>query len=96
MFGATNGREAIEATESEKPNLAVIDILMPEMDGLEVLLELNKSRNTTMLVILITADSRYYGHRRSLGSAGASLLLTKPFGPKQLLDAIQVCFQSRV
>ena len=87
---ATNGREAIQAIEHEKPSLAVIDIVMPEMDGLEVLLEVRQSpRAATMPVILITAESAYYGHRSSLGSAGASLLLIKPFGPKQLVNAIR-------
>ncbi|HTL54194.1 MAG TPA: response regulator [Candidatus Limnocylindrales bacterium] len=89
-FGASNGREAIAATEREKPNLAIIDILMPELDGLEVLLELKKSPAAKIIpVILITAESGYYLYRSNFANAGAAHFLLKPFGPKQLLDAIR-------
>jgi len=86
--GAVNGREAIAVAEREKPSLAIIDILMPEMDGLEVLQEFEKAQ-MGIPVILISAEQTYYAHRCHLRGFGASLFLTKPFGPQQLLDAIR-------
>ncbi len=89
---ATNGREAVEAARRENPELAVLDIVMPEEDGLSALLELKRSPATRNLpVILISAESKYYPHRRELLEAGAADFLTKPFGPAQLLAAIEQC-----
>jgi CheY-like chemotaxis protein len=89
---ACNGRDALEATEREKPLLAVLDIEMPERDGLSVLLELKKSPGTSaMPVIMITAFQAYYSCRQQLKAAGAACLLTKPFGPAQLLAAVAAC-----
>src|SRR5215510_5876179 len=56
-----NGRDALDLAEREAPHLAVLDIEMPERDGLSVLLELRKSPVTrTLPVILITSETAYY------------------------------------
>jgi CheY-like chemotaxis protein len=87
-----NGRDALEAASREKFVLAVLDILMPERDGLSVLLEFKKSpRTSAMPVIMITACQAYYSYRQEVKAAGAACLLTKPFGPAQLLAAIAGC-----
>ena len=90
LVGATNGREAVEVALREKPQLAIVDIMMPEMDGLSAVLELKKAEATkAMPVIVITADTKYYLYQREFTKAGAAVFLTKPFGPAQLLEAIR-------
>src|SRR4051794_23644431 len=88
-IGATNGREALEAAVRERPQLAVIDIDMPEMDGLSAVLELKRTPSTKAIpVILITAGASYYPYRREFTNAGAAAFLTKPLGSVQLLEVI--------
>ena len=87
--GATGGREAIEAAACERPRLAIIDIMMPEMDGLSTVAELRKVEATkAMPVIVITGELSYYGRKEQFTEAGAAAFMTKPFGAKQLLEAI--------
>jgi CheY-like chemotaxis protein len=89
---ASDGQEAVEVATRENPSVAVLDIAMPEKDGFSVMLDLQRSALTRDIpVILVTSDTRYYSHQEMLKKAGARLFLTKPFGAKQLLDAIQRC-----
>ncbi len=86
-----NGLEAIELAEREQPSLIVMDVLMPELDGLGALRLLKQSPKTAPIpVILLTGRGHNLTQQDAEGS-GASLLLTKPFSPKQLLtEAIRL------
>ena len=55
VFTATNGREGVELAEKHKPDVILLDILMPEMDGITALKEM-RSKNCTSKVILLTAS----------------------------------------
>jgi len=89
MIGATNGREALELANSESPQLIVMDVMMAEMDGLTALRSLKKEEDTKEIpVIMITANCHYFTQQES-EAAGASLFLTKPFSPSQLLNEIR-------
>jgi CheY-like chemotaxis protein len=89
MIGATNGREALELANSEAPQLIVMDVMMAEMDGLTALRSLKREEDTKEIpVIMITANSHYVTQQES-EAAGASLFLTKPFSPSQLLNEIR-------
>src|SRR5260370_16463837 len=71
--GATGGREAIEAAACERQRLAIIDIMMPEMDGLSTVAELRKTEDTkSMTVIVITGDLNYFGHKYQFTEATAA------------------------
>jgi len=90
FIGVTNGREAVEAAGRQPPDLAVVDLLMPELDGVSVILALRRDEATKATpVMLITADPNYYLCQRQFAQAGASVLLNKPFGPGQLLEAMR-------
>jgi CheY-like chemotaxis protein len=90
FIGVTNGREAVEAAGRQHPDLAVVDLVMPELDGVSVVLALRRAEATkTIPVMLITADPNYYMCQRQFAQAGASGFLTKPFGASQLLEAIR-------
>ncbi|MCS7264233.1 MAG: response regulator [Armatimonadetes bacterium] len=82
---ACNGEEAIEMFLTEPPDLVILDVLMPKMDGLEVCRSIRKlpePLNKTPIIMLTAIDTRL-GER--LGKdAGAEIYLTKPFSPREL------------
>jgi DNA-binding response OmpR family regulator len=83
---AANGREALFLARQEKPDLIVLDIMMPEMDGYEFMRIHRKERNTP--IILLTAkvedDDKVIGLE-----LGADDYVTKPFRPRELLARIR-------
>lgn len=83
------GDAALAAVQTVKPDLAVLDIIMPGMDGLAVLSALKAEPATANIpVIMLTAR----GHtltRQQAEDSGASAFLTKPFSPTELLATIQ-------
>ncbi len=86
---AYNGKEAVEMAPSQQPDLILMDVMMPKMDGLEALLHLKKKPSTaTIPVILLTALGQC---EDVLGGyqVGADFYLIKPFTGKQLQIAIQ-------
>ena len=89
LIEASNGREALEAAARETPRLAIVDVLMPEMDGLSVVAELKRTEATRAVpVILISGDPNCYDSKSWFAIIGAAAFLTKPFGPAQLLKEI--------
>jgi CheY-like chemotaxis protein len=86
LLTARNGREAVECALREHPALIVMDVLMPEVDGLTALRQLKQNPETTSIpVIMLTARSHVMT-RQEAGESGAALFLTKPFSPTQLLQ----------
>jgi two-component system chemotaxis response regulator CheY len=89
MLSAMNGRDAIEIASRQPPDLIVMDIMMPGIDGLAALRELKKADATKAIpVIIITANSHILAGKES-ETAGAAVFLTKPFSPTQLLNEIR-------
>jgi two-component system OmpR family response regulator len=84
---AKDGREAIELFRKHSPNLMVLDINMPEMDGLEVCRELRKSSD----IPIIFLSSREDEIDRVLGlEIGGDDYVTKPFSPRELVARVNV------
>ena len=89
MLDARNGREALDVARRETPDLIVMDVMMPELDGLSALKELKKSAPTQSIpVIMITANA-FHVTREEAEASGAALFLTKPFSPTQLIQAVR-------
>lgn len=89
MLSAANGVEAIEIATREQPGLIVMDVMMPDKDGLAALRELKKADATKAIpVIVITANSHFLARKESENS-GAAMFLTKPFSPTQLLNEVR-------
>lgn len=80
-----NGREAIELAEREQPALIVMDVLMPELDGLGALRLLKQSPRTASIPVIMLTARGHVMTRQDAEDSGASLFLTKPFSPNQLL-----------
>lgn len=93
---ATNGREALEAVAAQTPDLIVMDVMMPEMDGFAALEKLKENPATaTIPVIMLTAKAQDADVFRGWQS-GADLYLTKPFNPQELLTFVKRIFESKV
>ncbi len=78
---ATNGEEAVQAAERERPDLVVLDIMMPVMDGLEAMKRIRQVSNVP--IILLTARTSGADKIRGLDQ-GADDYVTKPFDPDEL------------
>jgi two-component system alkaline phosphatase synthesis response regulator PhoP/two-component system response regulator VicR len=94
VLTASDGKEALDVVASEHPDLVVMDIMMPRMDGFEALNKLKKDPATRDLpVILLTARAQdrdvFYGYTN-----GAHCYLTKPFDPRELISFVDRVFNS--
>lgn len=88
-LGAANGKEGIALARSERPDLILCDIMMPEMDGYEVLLHLRQDpRMATTPLVFLTALSTWNDIRTGV-AAGADDYITKPFSAHDVLHVIQ-------
>lgn len=91
---AYDGVEALEKVKSEKPDMIVLDVMMPRMDGFEVLKRLQADPETQDIpVIMLTAKAQDADIFRGW-SSGVSSYLTKPFNPRELLTFVERIFQS--
>jgi two-component system phosphate regulon response regulator PhoB len=81
---AANGQDALKAARDERPDVVVLDLMLPGVSGLEVLRELRQRRDTSDVgVILLTARREEADRIKGL-SLGADDYLTKPFSPQEL------------
>ncbi|MBQ1703065.1 MAG: response regulator transcription factor [Oscillospiraceae bacterium] len=88
-----DGREALEYLEADSYDGAVLDIMMPKMDGIEVLRRIREEGNTVP-VLLLTAKSQIEDKVLGLDT-GANDYLTKPFDAKELLARIRAMTRVR-
>ena len=86
VLTATNGREALEVVQQEAPDLLIVDWMMPEMDGLELIQHL-RDANNRMPILMLTArdavENRVFGLE-----SGADDYLVKPFAPAELVARV--------
>jgi len=91
---AFDGKDALEKVASEMPDLVVLDVMMPYMDGFEVLQNLRKNPSTRELpVIMLTAKAQDADVFRGWQS-GVDCYLTKPFNPMELISFVKRIFKS--
>jgi two-component system KDP operon response regulator KdpE len=83
---AANGSEALEKASKEHPDLVLLDIMMPEMDGFETLGGLRET--SSVPVIFLTAKSEEVDRIKGL-DLGADDYITKPFSPRELVSRIR-------
>jgi DNA-binding NarL/FixJ family response regulator len=87
----TNGEEAVKLVEYHKPIVALLDILMPIMTGIEAVKEIKKISPTTYIVMLTAFEDRE--HIEHAIAAGADGYLTKDISAKELIEAIKLVTQ---
>jgi two-component system alkaline phosphatase synthesis response regulator PhoP len=89
VITANNGELAIEKAKQEKPDLIVLDIMMPVLDGYETCRRLKREAETKNIpVVLLTAKGRDVDKRLGY-EVGAVDYIVKPFSPNRLIERIQ-------
>jgi CheY-like chemotaxis protein len=90
MLSAFKGTDAVEIARQELPQVIVMDIMMPELDGLSAMREIKRDGRTKDIpIIVITANPQYHLSQMESQWAGAAVFLTKPFGPPVLVSAVR-------
>jgi DNA-binding response OmpR family regulator len=85
---AADGLEGLERARAERPDVIVSDVMMPRMDGLQLVTALKADATTAGIpVVLLSAKAQADDVRSGLG-AGADDYVTKPFEPQDLVDRI--------
>lgn len=89
VFSARNGLEAIEMANKVKPDLVILDVMMPEMDGIAACEEIRKLPNCKSVIIaFLTARGEDYSQIAGF-EAGADDYITKPIRPKVLISRVK-------
>jgi len=92
VITAYNGVECLEKVKEDRPDLIVLDVMMPEMTGFEVLETLKKDPETENIpVIMLTARAQDSDVLRGWQS-GVECYLTKPFNPMELIAFVKSIF----
>lgn len=88
VITANNGVKAIEKTRKHKPSLILMDVMMPEMDGMSAVQEIRKTEElNNIIIIFLTARSEDYSQIAGF-EAGADDYVSKPIKPKVLISRI--------
>jgi two-component system phosphate regulon response regulator PhoB len=95
VTGVTSGEDGVDAARTEKPDLVLLDLMLPGMDGLEVCRRLKGDPNTSHVpVIMVTAKGEETDIVTGL-ELGADDYVTKPFSPKVLIARIRAVQRRR-
>jgi CheY-like chemotaxis protein len=90
---ASNGAEAIKVVQRVMPDLIILDVMMPEMDGLEACKNLKRDKLTSSIpVILLTAKGQITDIEKGFKS-GADAYVVKPFSPARLIEKVEEIFE---
>ncbi len=86
---AGDGVEGLERARSERPDVVILDVMMPRMDGLEVARQLKADPATAPIPIVLLSAKAQQIDVRAGGAAGADAYVTKPFDPLDLLRRVE-------
>ena len=88
MLVAVNGEEALEKIQTHKPDLVLLDIMMPRIDGYEVARRVRADGETAHLpIIMLSAKAQEADIRKGM-EVGVNEYITKPFSPDQLVHVV--------
>ena len=90
LVGAVGGREGLDTVRRLKPNLVLLDLMMPDMDGWEVYQQMKADEELKNIpVIVVTAKAQSIDKVLGLHIAKVDDYVTKPFGPQELLRSVE-------
>ena len=88
--GANGGREGLDLIRANSPDLVLLDLMMPDMDGWDVYQQLKADEATrTIPVIVITAKAQNIDKVLGIHIAKVDDYICKPFSPQQLIDSVE-------
>ncbi len=90
---ARDGLEAIDVIEGQRPDVVLVDLEMPRMNGLELIQHLRAREDTRNLPIVMITSRATEKHRRQAEAAGVTCYLTKPFAEDELLERVTASFR---
>ena len=89
VLGAVGGSQGLAIIKQEKPDLVLLDLMMPDMDGWEVYRQMRADKDLANIpVIVVTARAQSIDKVLGLQVAKVADYITKPFGPKDLITSI--------
>lgn len=86
VFEGADGRESIELLEALSPDMMLVDIFMPNMNGLELLVEIRKRGFATPVIVISGAGDALMAQKTL--DAGANAFMSKPLKMKELVQAV--------
>jgi two-component system, OmpR family, alkaline phosphatase synthesis response regulator PhoP len=96
VFYALNGRDGLNLADENKPDLILLDVMLPEMDGFDVCKEMKKNKNIENIpIIMLTAKGDEFDKILGL-ELGAEDYITKPFSVRELLARIKVVLRRNI
>jgi twitching motility two-component system response regulator PilH len=88
VITATSGREAIEKSKAEKPNMIFLDIVMDDLDGYGACREITRSDETKDIPVVFVSTKNQRADKLWAEKQGAKALLTKPADSAQVVDSL--------
>jgi two-component system alkaline phosphatase synthesis response regulator PhoP len=88
VLEATNGEEAVEIAKGQKPDLILMDLIMPKMDGYTACSEIKADQATRGIPVVILTGVRHELNKKFAMEMGAEGYVTKPFNIQELRDVI--------
>ncbi|MDY6848302.1 MAG: response regulator transcription factor [Geoalkalibacter sp.] len=89
VSGVTNGREALEAIEEDRPDLVLLDIMLPEMDGFEVCRHIKQKAETRHIPVIMLTAKKTREDMDKGREVGCDCYITKPFKSAMVIETIQ-------
>ncbi len=90
VIGANGGIEGLETVQRERPDLVLLDLMMPDMDGWEVYQQMKADEDLRDIpVVVVTAKAQSIDKVLGLHIAKVDDYITKPFGPQELLESVE-------
>ncbi|MEX2210513.1 MAG: response regulator [Gaiellaceae bacterium] len=89
LVEARDGDEALEAARRERPDLVLLDMMMPGRSGLDVLAELRGDPELAATPVLMLTARTQEGDRAAAAAAGADGFVSKPFSPQELAEVVE-------
>ena len=94
VIGAPGGRQGLEVIARERPDLVLLDLMMPDMDGWEVYQQMKaRPEMQNIPVIVVTAKAQSIDKVLGLHIAKVDDYITKPFGPTELAESVRRVLQ---
>jgi len=89
VLEAASGQEGLALAADQQPDVIILDLIMPDMDGAETLQKLRQNPDTAGIPVIFLTVKGMFSEFERLKSLGALAVLTKPFDPVQLSAQIQ-------